>query len=101
MELKSKELFLCTLDGVMSVRQDCGLENGKAEALKDAVQNMPLLVPVVGEFSAGKSTLLNTLMGKDVLAVSIVPETAIPAELYYSETEYDEGVRAEQSRAEH
>jgi hypothetical protein len=97
MELKSKELFLSTLDGVMSVRQDCGLENGKAEALKDAVQNMPLLVPVVGEFSAGKSTLLNTLMGRDVLAVSIVPETAIPAELYYSETEYDEGVRAEQS----
>ena len=100
MELKSKELFLSTLDGVMSVRHDCGLEQNKTEMLKDAVQNMPLLVPVVGEFSAGKSSLLNALMGKDVLAVAIEPETAIPAELYYSETEYDEGVRAEQSRAE-
>ena len=97
MELKTKDLFLSTLDGIMSVRQDCGLEMNKTQALKDAVQNMPLLVPVVGEFSAGKSTLLNTLMGKDVLAVAIEPETAIPAELYYSETEYDEGVRAEQS----
>ena len=100
MELKTKDLFLSTLDGVMSVKRDCGLEMGKTGALKDAVQNMPLLVPVVGEFSAGKSSLLNRLMGKDLLAVAMNPETAIPAELYYSETEYDEGVRAEQSRAE-
>ena len=100
MELKTKDLFLSTLDGVMSVKRDCGLEMGKTGALKDAVQNMPLLVPVVGEFSAGKSSLLNRLMGKDLLAVAMNPETAIPAELYYSETEYDEGVRAEQSRSE-
>ena len=97
MELKTKALFLSTLDGVMSVKQDCGLEMGKTGAVKDAVLNMPLLVPVVGEFSAGKSSLLNRLMGKDLLAVAMNPETAIPAELYYSETEYDEGVRAEQS----
>lgn len=32
-------------------------------------------------------------MGKEILAVAIKPETAIPAELYYSESEYDEGVR--------
>jgi len=100
MELKTRELFLSTLNGVMSVRQDCGLDSGRTEALRDAVQNMPLLVPVVGEFSAGKSSLLNALMGKDFLSVSMSPETAIPAELYYSETEYDGGVRAEQSRAE-
>lgn len=97
MELKIKNLFLSTLDEVISVRQDCGLENGKAESLKGAVQNMPLLVPVVGEFSAGKSSLLNRLMGKDKLAVAMDPETAIPAELYYSDTEYDEGVRQDGS----
>ena len=93
MELKTKDLFLSTIDGVMSVRRDCGLETGRTGALKDAVQNMPLLVPVVCEFSAGKSSLLNTMMGKDVLAVAMDPESAIPAELYYSDTEYDEGVR--------
>lgn len=97
MELKSKELFLSTLDGVMSVRQDCGLDLRKAESLKDAVQNMPLLVPVVGEFSAGKSSLLNALMGKNILAVAIKAETAIPAELYYSENNYDEGVKQDGS----
>ena len=97
MELKTKDLFLSTLDGVMSVKQDCGLGMGKTGALKDAVQNMPLLVPVVGEFSAGKSSLLNRLTGRELLAVAMNPETAIPAELYYSESEYDEGVRPDGS----
>ena len=97
MELKTKDLFLSTLDGVMSVKQDCGLGMGKTGALKDAVQNMPLLVPVVGEFSAGKSSLLNRLIGRELLAVAMNPETAIPAELYYSESEYDEGVRPDGS----
>ena len=93
MELKTKELFLNTLDSLMDVMDDCGLEKDMTGAVRDAGENMPLLVPVVGEFSAGKSSLLNHLMGKNILAVAMDPETAIPAELYYSEEEYDEGVR--------
>lgn len=93
MELKTQKLYLTTLDSLMDVMQDCGLETDMTGAVRDAVENMPLLVPVVGEFSAGKSSLLNKLMGKNVLAVDMNPETAIPAELYYSDKEYDEGVR--------
>ena len=40
-----------------------------------------LLVPVVGAFSAGKSSLLNAIMGSSILPMDIKPETAIPTEL--------------------
>lgn len=45
-------------------------------------------VPVVGDFSAGKSTLLNhCLLGKDLLPTDILPTTAVSYELWYSENE--------------
>ena len=56
-------------------------------------------MPVVGVFCAEKSTMLNKHIGRDILSVSIKPETAIPAELYYSLEEYDERVYAD-GRAE-
>ena len=95
MDLQSKELYGNVLDELIAIKKDCDVQTETSENLKEAVENMPILVPVVGEFSAGKSSLLNKMIGKDILAVNMNAETAIPAELYYSETEYDEGVRAD------
>lgn len=92
MELQSKSLYSGVLDELLKIRQSCELNTDKTKELKDAVETMPLLVPVVGEFSAGKSSMLNTLIGKNILGVAMDPKTAIPSELYYSETEYNEGV---------
>jgi ribosome biogenesis GTPase A len=61
------------------------------DRLKSVVQiirDQELIVPVIGSFSAGKSTLLNALMGDALLPIAITPETALPAELRYSEEEY-------------
>ena len=44
-------------------------------------------MPVVGAFSAGKSSLLNAILGNDVLSVAITPETAIPTELRHDSRE--------------
>ena len=99
MNLQTKTLYADTLDGLCTIKKDCGMAFDGTQRLKDAVDTMPLLVPVVGEFSAGKSTMLNKLIGRDMLSVSMKPETAIPAELYYSAEEYDEGVYAD-GRAE-
>lgn len=92
MELKSKTKFSKTLQSLIDIQKDCKIPAQRTENLKDAVDNMNLLVPVVGEFSAGKSSLLNKFIGKNILSVGMAPETAVPAELYYSEIEYDEGV---------
>ena len=48
--------------------------------LQASIRSRELLVPVVGAFSAGKSSLLNAILGNDVLSVAITPETAIPTE---------------------
>jgi len=97
MELTSKVRFSSTLKSLIDIENDCGIPAARTVNLKDAVDNMNLLVPVVGEFSAGKSSLLNKFIGKKILSVGMAPETAVPAELYYSETEYNEGVRADGS----
>uniref|UniRef100_UPI0040280487 dynamin family protein n=1 Tax=Candidatus Cryptobacteroides bacterium TaxID=3085639 RepID=UPI0040280487 len=44
-------------------------------------------VPFVGDFNAGKSSLINSFLGIDLLPTNILPETAVSYELYYSEKE--------------
>ena len=69
------------------------LNKGKQQAqqLLDSIdQNFTIKVPLVGDFSAGKSSLLNALMGREVLPTSIRPETAVSYELYYAPVEVAE-----------
>ncbi|MDE6026471.1 MAG: dynamin family protein [Muribaculaceae bacterium] len=48
-------------------------------------------VPIVGDFSAGKSSLLNAFIGNgELLPVDITPETAVAYELYYGVDEHVE-----------
>lgn len=92
MELESKARFNTCLTEMLGIERDAELDTSSTQDIQTAVNTGKLLVPVVGEFSAGKSSLLNKFMGKNVLSVGINPETAIPSELYFSESEYCEGV---------
>ncbi|MEM9072579.1 MAG: dynamin family protein [Myxococcota bacterium] len=47
----------------------------RAHALRDELDR-PLLLAVLGEFNAGKSTLINAFIGVDVAPMGIVPTTA-------------------------
>jgi GTPase SAR1 family protein len=51
---------------------------------KNSAREQHLVVPVVGAFSSGKSTLINNLLGENVLPVGITPETSLATELRYS-----------------
>ena len=42
-------------------------------------------MPLIGKFSSGKSTLLNTVLGESVLTASVDPQTALPAEITWAE----------------
>lgn len=42
-----------------------------------------LLMPFIGTFSSGKSSLINALLGEALLSTDITPETALPVELRY------------------
>lgn len=73
---------------------------------KDSIQSAlkesgSIKVPIVGDFSSGKSSLLNTFIGDDtLLPVDIAPETAVAYELYYDYTEraelYRDGIKIEE-----
>ena len=59
------------------------------EALQRKVRAFRIRVPLIGKFSAGKSTLLNLLLDEDdLLEVDILPETALPTEICYSEEDH-------------
>ena len=90
--LNNQEKFIEILNRINEISISCDIDNKDIEQLLNLVENMPLIVPIVGDFSSGKSSLLNKFIGKDMLEVNIKPETAVPAELYYSEEEYDIGV---------
>ena len=65
------------------------------ESLKQDIAKAELIVPVVGAFSTGKSTLINSFLGSGLLPVDITPETALATELHYSESESIEAVKAD------
>ncbi len=58
----------------------------KFEALHQRWREGRFHLAVLGQFKRGKSTLLNALLGAEVLATSVVPLTAIPTFLSWGET---------------
>jgi small GTP-binding protein len=61
------------------------LEN-EVDQVKKYIQSMRFTVTVVGEFSRGKSTLLNKLLGGDVVPVGVLPTTAMLTKITYNDT---------------
>ena len=88
--LKTKEQYTNIVDEIIKIALNVECPNEKAETLKKTIKDYELLVPVVGEFSAGKSTFLNSFIGRKVLSVAVTPETAVATELRYSSEEYAE-----------
>lgn len=57
-------------------------------ALLERAKNQTFSLGITGVLSAGKSTFLNALLGKEILGTSTVPETATLTVLRHSEKEY-------------
>ena len=58
----------------------------------DSLDKFQVVTPVVGKFSAGKSSLLNALLGKNAnnrwyLGTNLTPETSVPTEICYATVE--------------
>lgn len=51
------------------------------------INSIKLHLGIIGEFNAGKSTLLNSLLGKNIVATSSRPCTPVPIYIQGSETE--------------
>ena len=60
---------------------------GALAALRDRLQAARLRVVVVGEAKRGKSTLVNALLGRDVLPTGVTPLTAVPTTVTFGTDE--------------
>jgi ribosome biogenesis GTPase A len=93
--LESQKRLIETCGKLTETSEKFGLPQTYSDEVKKLaaeIETRQLVVPVVGAFSAGKSTLINNCIGRKVLPVDITPETSLATELHYSETEYAEAV---------
>jgi len=54
--------------------------------LKTKMENFKILLPLIGNFNAGKSSILNAFLNEEFLPTNIRPETAIASEIVYGKT---------------
>jgi GTP-binding protein EngB required for normal cell division len=79
--------ILQTIDYV-SNRFQLNALNRQLDAAKNLLnQNPPIDVAILGQFKAGKSSFLNSLLGQQVLPVGVIPVTTAITRLQYGETE--------------
>jgi tetratricopeptide (TPR) repeat protein len=72
-----REHLAALLEGLSALLGEAGLE-APARGLQDLRRGLdePLRVVLLGEFSAGKSTVLNALVGAEVSPMGVLPTTA-------------------------
>ncbi len=54
--------------------------------ITDRLEDQSLEIAVFGRVSSGKSSLLNAILGEDILPVGVTPITAVPTRIRYHET---------------
>ena len=90
--MKAKKNFLEYIKEVKNIITPLEIPDNGLSDIQSQIEHAELIVPVVGGFSAGKSTLINSFLGKEILPTAVTPETALATELRYSETDYIEAV---------
>ena len=92
--MNSKQQFLDYIGEVKNIISPLEISDNKLSEIQGNITDAELIVPVVGGFSAGKSTLLNSFLGNEILPTAVTPETALATELRYSDSNYIEAVTA-------
>ena len=91
------------LDRITSLMAEMGIleeQMNKVFELRERLSGNELIVSVVGQFKRGKSSLINAMLGDEVLPVGIVPLTAVVTEIRCGEhfraiVEFENGTEKE------
>lgn len=83
MEIQEMEKYENQLDSLKSMMEKYELDTEDISAYEEEMKDFHVTTPMVGKFSSGKSSLINALLGKKLLAVDTMPETSIPTEITY------------------
>ncbi|UYB50000.1 dynamin family protein (plasmid) [Lysinibacillus capsici] len=74
-----------------------GIALEKLSGMREKLQEQHFYLPIVGQFSSGKSSLINNLIGRRILPTMLSETTAFTTFIYYGETEFAEIVTANKS----
>ncbi|GAA7248217.1 hypothetical protein HpBGD82_09510 [Helicobacter pylori] len=100
MILRTQTNFVEFLEQVLEVLKGVEIDKTECSTLLASIQKQQLVIPVVGNFSTGKSTLLNRFLEKSVLPTGITSETSLATELHYSANERIEAFSNNDEKAE-
>lgn len=95
--LATQTQYIHALEGLEQLLTGSRFPKDEISHLKAEIKTIELLVPVIGAFSAGKSSLLNRLLGQEILPVGIIPETELATELRYAEQSSISAIRQDYS----
>ena len=76
------ELEKC-IDSIMTIES---ITDGICDELKEKIANNVFNLVVLGQFKRGKTSLINALLGAEILPTAVVPLTSIATILKYGET---------------
>jgi GTP-binding protein EngB required for normal cell division len=91
--MNSSPLQRAAQKGLQQVRSACDRMqilslNRQIEACEGLfVENPPIDVAILGQFKAGKSSFINSLIGQDILPVGVIPVTTVITRLRFGERE--------------
>lgn len=74
-----------------------GIALEKLSRMREKLQEQYFYLPIVGQFSSGKSSLINNLIGRRILPTMLSETTAFTTFIYYGEKEYAEIVTADKT----
>ncbi|MDO4545361.1 MAG: dynamin family protein, partial [Bacillota bacterium] len=65
----------------------CRTQTSQIKQLREKLEDSSITVAVIGQFKRGKTTLVNEILGEELLPVGIVPITAAVTRITYGEPE--------------
>lgn len=90
--LITQKRYLTYLRRAIDLIKEAKLDSSTIEALADSLDESELLIPVIGAFSAGKSSMINCFLDRELLPVDITAETELATELRFGKDERIEAV---------